>query len=62
VAGVGALDRVVAILDAVQWAPMGPSELARHLELSVPTTPRRCGYAALMPGRSARSPWVTRSV
>ena len=40
VTGVGVLDRVVAILDAVEHTPMGSSELARHLELSVPTTHR----------------------
>ncbi|PXY37472.1 ArsR family transcriptional regulator [Prauserella flavalba] len=38
--GVGVLDRVVAILDAVERAPMGASELARHLGLSVPTAHR----------------------
>jgi DNA-binding IclR family transcriptional regulator len=31
---------LVAILDVVEWAPMGSSELARHLGLSVPTTHR----------------------
>ncbi|MEV0703220.1 helix-turn-helix domain-containing protein [Saccharopolyspora sp. NPDC050389] len=39
-AGVGVLDRVVAILDAVETRPMGASELARHLGLSVPTAHR----------------------
>ncbi|GAA0529131.1 IclR family transcriptional regulator [Saccharopolyspora subtropica] len=39
-AGVGVLDRVVAILDAVETLPMGASELARHLGLSVPTAYR----------------------
>jgi DNA-binding IclR family transcriptional regulator len=34
------LDRVVAILDAVEGRPMGASELARHLGLSVPTAHR----------------------
>jgi DNA-binding IclR family transcriptional regulator len=34
------LDRVVAILDAVETRPMGASELARHLGLSVPTAHR----------------------
>ena len=38
--GVGVLDRVVAILDAVERRPMGSSELARHLGLSVPTAHR----------------------
>ncbi|GAB2737509.1 IclR family transcriptional regulator [Salinifilum aidingensis] len=38
--GVGVLDRTVAILDAVERTPMGASELARHLGLSVPTTHR----------------------
>ncbi|GAA2806307.1 IclR family transcriptional regulator [Saccharopolyspora taberi] len=38
--GVGVLDRVVKILDAVETAPMGASELARALGLSVPTTHR----------------------
>lgn len=38
--GVGVLDRVVAILDAVERTPMGASELARHLGLSVPTAHR----------------------
>lgn len=40
VTGVGVLDRAVAILDAVERAPMGASELARHLGLAVPTTHR----------------------
>lgn len=40
VTGVGVLDRVVSILDAVERAPMGASELARHLGLAVPTTHR----------------------
>lgn len=38
--GVGVLDRTVAILDAVERTPMGASELARRLGLSVPTTHR----------------------
>lgn len=38
--GVGVLDRVVAILDTVEVAPMSASELARDLGLSVPTTHR----------------------
>ncbi|CAM02317.1 IclR family transcriptional regulator [Saccharopolyspora erythraea NRRL 2338] len=38
--GVGVLDRVVAILDAVEARPMGASELARHLGLAVPTVHR----------------------
>ncbi|MCX2729423.1 helix-turn-helix domain-containing protein [Saccharopolyspora sp. NFXS83] len=38
--GVGVLDRVVAILDAVERRPMGSSELARHLGLSAPTAQR----------------------
>lgn len=38
--GVGVLDRVVAILDAVEAAPSGSSELARELGLSVPTAHR----------------------
>ncbi|MEY8039011.1 IclR family transcriptional regulator [Saccharopolyspora cebuensis] len=38
--GVGVLDRVMAILDAVEAAPRGASELARTLELSVPTAHR----------------------
>ncbi len=38
--GVGVLDRAVAILDAVERTPMGASELAHHLGLSVPTTHR----------------------
>ena len=41
--GVGVLDRVIAILDAVEGAPMGASELARHLGLSVPTAHRLVG-------------------
>ncbi len=40
VTGVGVLDRAIAILDAVEDAPMGGSELARHLGLAVPTTHR----------------------
>lgn len=40
VTGVGVLDRTVAILDAVERAPMGASELARHLGLAVPTAHR----------------------
>lgn len=38
--GVGVLDRVVAILDAVETTPMRPSELARHVGLSGPTAHR----------------------
>lgn len=38
--GVGVLDRVVAILDTVEVTPMGASELARTLGLSVPTAHR----------------------
>jgi DNA-binding IclR family transcriptional regulator len=38
--GVGVLDRVVAILDAVEVQPMGASDLARALGLSVPTAHR----------------------
>ncbi|GAA3066334.1 IclR family transcriptional regulator [Pseudonocardia yunnanensis] len=38
--GVGVLDRVVAILDAVETTPMRSSELARHVGLSVPTAHR----------------------
>ncbi|XVQ06241.1 IclR family transcriptional regulator [Spirillospora sp. CA-255316] len=38
--GVGVLDRVMAILDAVEAQPMGASELARTLALSVPTAHR----------------------
>ncbi|MEB3370470.1 IclR family transcriptional regulator [Saccharopolyspora mangrovi] len=38
--GVGVLDRVVAVLDAVEVRHMTASELARHLGLSVPTTHR----------------------
>ncbi|MFD4255739.1 IclR family transcriptional regulator [Amycolatopsis thermoflava] len=38
--GVGVLDRVVAILDAVEANPMGASEIARALGLSVPTAHR----------------------
>ncbi|MGD6741741.1 IclR family transcriptional regulator [Streptomyces sp. BH106] len=43
VTGIGVLDRVIAILDAVERAPMGSSELARHLGLSVPTAHRLAG-------------------
>ncbi|WP_067973471.1 IclR family transcriptional regulator [Nocardiopsis trehalosi] len=38
--GVGVLDRAVAILDSVESRPMGTSELARALHLSVSTTHR----------------------
>jgi DNA-binding IclR family transcriptional regulator len=38
--GVGVLDRVVAILDAVETTPLRSSELARHVGLSVPTAHR----------------------
>ncbi|QFU91145.1 IclR family transcriptional regulator [Amycolatopsis sp. YIM 10] len=38
--GVGVLDRVMAILDVVEANPMGASELARTLGLSVPTAHR----------------------
>lgn len=38
--GVGVLDRVVAILDAVEEEPAGASDIARELGLSVPTTHR----------------------
>ncbi|MCK9869079.1 helix-turn-helix domain-containing protein [Nocardiopsis dassonvillei] len=38
--GVGVLDRVVAILDAVEHTPMGASDVAHHLGLSVPTAHR----------------------
>lgn len=38
--GVGVLDRVVAVLDAVEVRRMTASELARYLGLSVPTTHR----------------------
>jgi DNA-binding IclR family transcriptional regulator len=38
--GVGVLDRVVAVLDAVETRRMTASELARHLSLSVPTAHR----------------------
>lgn len=43
VTGVGVLDRVIAILDTVERTPMGASELARHLGLSMPTTHRLAG-------------------
>ena len=55
VTGVGVLDRVVAILDAVEHAPMGSSELARHLELSVPTT-HRLAAAMVAHGLLRRDP------
>ncbi len=38
--GVGVLDRVVAILDTVEAEPLGSSEIARALGLSVPTAHR----------------------
>jgi DNA-binding IclR family transcriptional regulator len=38
--GVGVLDRVVAILDAVEENPAGASDIARELGLSVPTAHR----------------------
>ncbi|WP_236808963.1 IclR family transcriptional regulator [Amycolatopsis albispora] len=38
--GVGVLDRVMAILDVVEANPMGASELARAVGLSVPTAHR----------------------
>ncbi len=38
--GVGVLDRVMAILDVVETNPMGASELARALGLSIPTAHR----------------------
>ncbi len=41
--GVGVLDRVVAVLDAVETRRMTASELARHLGLSVPTAHRLVG-------------------
>jgi DNA-binding IclR family transcriptional regulator len=41
--GVGVLDRVVAVLDAVEIRRMTASELARHLGLSVPTAHRLVG-------------------
>ncbi|GAA0528973.1 IclR family transcriptional regulator [Saccharopolyspora subtropica] len=41
--GVGVLDRSVAILDCVESTPMGTSELARTLGLSVSTTHRLAG-------------------
>ncbi|MFZ3561067.1 MULTISPECIES: IclR family transcriptional regulator [unclassified Streptomyces] len=46
VTGVGVLDRVIAILDTVERVPMGASELARHLGLSVPTAHRLTGAMA----------------
>ena len=55
VTGVGVLDRVVAILDAVQRTPMGSSELARHLGLSVPTT-HRLAAAMVTHGLLRRGP------
>ncbi|WP_142064609.1 IclR family transcriptional regulator [Pseudonocardia kunmingensis] len=41
--GVGVLDRVVAVLDAVEIRRMTASELARHLGLSTPTAHRLVG-------------------
>jgi DNA-binding IclR family transcriptional regulator len=41
--GVGVLDRVVAVLDAVETRRLTASELARHLGLSVPTAHRLVG-------------------
>ncbi|MER6988953.1 helix-turn-helix domain-containing protein [Saccharopolyspora hirsuta] len=41
--GVGVLDRVMAVLDAVEIRRMTASELARHLGLSVPTAHRLVG-------------------
>jgi DNA-binding IclR family transcriptional regulator len=41
--GVGVLDRVVAVLDAVETRHMTASEVARHLGLSVPTAHRLVG-------------------
>jgi DNA-binding IclR family transcriptional regulator len=38
--GVGVLDRIVAILDAVEAAPLGSSELARRLGITMPTAHR----------------------